>query len=39
VRRSTERCSRDGERHASELEEVVDVDVYRGGEVGEKVIV
>lgn len=39
VSRRTERCSRDGGRLASDLEEDVDVDVVRGREVDEKVIV
>jgi hypothetical protein len=41
VSRRTERCSRDGGRLASELEEEVEVEVdaVRGGEVDEKVIV
>jgi len=42
VSRRTERCSRDGGRLVSELEEVVEmeveVDAVRGGEVDEKVI-
>jgi hypothetical protein len=40
VSRRTERCSRDGGRLASELEEdvEVEVDAVRGGEVDEKVI-
>ena len=37
--RRTERCSRDGWRLAFELEEVVEVDAVRGGEVNKKVIV
>lgn len=37
--RRTERCSRDGGRLAPELEEDVEVDGVRGGEVDEKVIV
>ncbi len=39
VSRRTERCSRDGRRLVSELEEVVEVGVVTGGEVNEKVIV
>jgi hypothetical protein len=39
VIRRTERCSRDGGPLASELEEEVEVDGVRGGEVGEKVTV
>jgi hypothetical protein len=43
VSRRTERCSRDGGRPASELEEELELelelDAVRGGEVDEKVIV
>jgi hypothetical protein len=42
VSRRAQRCSRDGGRLASELEEVeveVEVDAVGGGEVDEKVIV